>query len=213
VISQSELLAAVDAAFELTGRGLAQWPDPHPDRSPLEEEYSRLLDPGKWRIIGARAEAWLIALADNGVAGVARDATVRWRVEPGPPITRVDLVTPLAMGALPMVVAHTRIDDVAGAGIVLGVGDPARSVTRLPDCGCDACDSGSQAELDVLDDHFVSIVSGAFRLLIDGDREITALSDDQWSASGQFSRREVPAILVDPTGWEEFVGTSWLAVA
>ena len=72
VVAESELLAAVDVAFAVTGRGLTPWPDPHPDRSPLDEEYSRLLDPAKWRIIGARAEAWLVALVDSALAVVER---------------------------------------------------------------------------------------------------------------------------------------------
>jgi hypothetical protein len=64
VVAEFELLAAVDAAFAVTGRGLIPWPHPHPDRAPLDEEYSRVLDAAKWRIIGARAEAWLVALVD-----------------------------------------------------------------------------------------------------------------------------------------------------
>ena len=39
----ARLLDAVDAAFEQTGAGFARWPAPHPDRAPLDEEYSRIL--------------------------------------------------------------------------------------------------------------------------------------------------------------------------
>jgi hypothetical protein len=85
-------------------------------------------------------------------------------------------------------------------------------VTWLPYCGCDACDDGSQAEVDCLDDHIWSIVSGAFRRLTDGAREVTVLGDSSWSASGTFNRHEIGAILADPTGWEELAGTSWLTV-
>jgi len=45
VVTEQELLDAVDEAFAVTGRGLAPWPDPHPDRRPRAEEYSRLSDP------------------------------------------------------------------------------------------------------------------------------------------------------------------------
>ena len=45
VVAESELIAAVDEAFSMTGRGFTRWPDPQPDRSPLSEECSRLLDP------------------------------------------------------------------------------------------------------------------------------------------------------------------------
>ena len=117
VVAEFELLAAVDAAFAVTARGLIPWPDPHPDRPPLDEEYSRVLDAAKWRIIGARAEAWLAALVDAALAVIERDASVRWRAEPGPDISRTDRVVGLAEGALPLIVARSRIGDVDDAGV------------------------------------------------------------------------------------------------
>jgi hypothetical protein len=211
VIVQSELLAAVDRAFVDTGRGLARWPDPHADRSPRDDEYSRLLDPAKWRIIGARADAWLRALVDAGLADVERGASTRWQVEPGPVISHTDRALPAVRAALPLVVARSQLGDVVDAGVVLGAGDPALCVTWLPDCGCDACDSGSQNELDCLDAHVLSIVSGTFRRLSDGARTITDRGQDGWSASGQFARGEVCAILADPKGWDVVTGASWFA--
>jgi Family of unknown function (DUF6226) len=205
-----ELLAAVKAAFEITGHGLTQWPDPHPDRPPLDEEYSRLSNPGRWRILGARIDAWLLALVDAGVAAVELDTSIRWRVVPAMVILRTERIVAFAAGALPLVVAHSQLGDVNDAGVVLAVGDPAICVTWFPDCGCDACDSGSRDELDRLDAHVYSIVSGAFRWLCAGDREITVTGEDGWSASGQFGRREVDAILADPVGWDEVTGRSWL---
>ncbi len=212
VIVESELLAAVNEAFARTGRGLLPWPDPHPDRSPLDEEYSRLLDPVKWQIIGARAEAWLVAMVETGLAVVEQNASVDWRAEHGIVISRTDRVVPHAAGALAAVVARSRLGDVGDAGVVLGVGDPVVCVAWFPECGCDACDSGSQDELDHLDDHILGIVSGAFRRLSDGAREITVIGEHRWSASGQFDRHEVQAVLADPTGWNELAGESWLAL-
>ncbi|MCY3863114.1 MAG: DUF6226 family protein [bacterium] len=46
------------------------------------------------------------------------------------------------------------------AGVSLGVGDPAVLVLAAPDCGCDACDSGSQ---DALDEYMLSVVTGSER--------------------------------------------------
>jgi len=60
--SLAELERAVDVAFADTARDLAPWPDPHPDRMPLDEEYSRVTDGAKYLIIGARLDAWLTAL-------------------------------------------------------------------------------------------------------------------------------------------------------
>jgi hypothetical protein len=210
VVAESELIAAVDDAFAMTGRGLTQWPDPHPDRSPLPEEYSRLLDPAKWRILGARAQAWLLALAEVRVAAIEANPKVEWRVEAGPIITRVDGVHPVATGALELVVARSQIGDVADAGVVIGVGDPAICAGLFPDCGCDACDSGSQDELDRLDQCILGVVSGAFRRLSDGVREITVRGPDGWTASGGFSRGEVDKVLANRIGWHELSGPSWL---
>lgn len=117
VILEAELLSAVDGAFAVTGRGLTPWPAPHPDRAPLDEEYSRLLDPAKWRSIGARAQAWLVALVDTGLAVVELDASIQWRVRPGADISRNDRVIPVAARALPLVVARSRIGDVDDAGV------------------------------------------------------------------------------------------------
>jgi hypothetical protein len=111
MVSEAELVTAVDAAFEVTGRGFAPWPTPHLDRSPLEDEYSRVTDPGKWRIVGARADAWLEALEDAGLAMVERAALVRWSVQPGTVVSRTDRLVPHATGALPLVIARSRIGD------------------------------------------------------------------------------------------------------
>ena len=213
-MTENELHAAVDAAFEITGRGYAPWPDPHPDRSPPEEQYSRLLDPAKWRILGARADAWFTALAEHGLAVVERDVAVEWPEGRSAHFTRIDRVVPLAPGALPIVIARTRLEDVDDAGVVLSVGDPPVLVSLHPDCGCDACDSGSQNDLDELDRHIRGIVAGTFRRLTRGDREITVIEQGGWSARGFWRphpRDQVAQILADPTGWHEITGTSWLA--
>ena len=123
---------------------------------------------------------------DAALAVIERDASVRWRAEPGPDISRTDRVVGLAEGALPLIVARSRIGDVDDAGVTLGVGDPASCVAWFPGCGCDACDSGSQDELDELDRHVAGIVSGSFRRLTDGERQITVLDEHGWSASGLF---------------------------
>jgi hypothetical protein len=154
-----DLVAAVDSAFAVTGRGLSPWPDPHPEGMPADEEYSRLLDPAKWRIIGARAEAWMVALVDAGLAVLERNASIRWQKELLPVITRSDRLVPVVIGALPLVIARSRIDDIDDAGVVVGVGEPAICMAVLPFCGCDACDSGSQYELDELDRHILTVIT------------------------------------------------------
>lgn len=212
MVTIDALLTEVEDAFETTGHGLSPWTDPHPDRSPEQDEYSRVSDPWKWRIVGARADAWAVALERLGLAKVERDTSIRWSNESETFVTRTDRVVPRAHGALAIVVARSRIESVDDAGLTLGVGDPAFVLNRFPDCGCDACDSGSQHELEHLDQHFVGVVTGRFRRLSRGRRQITALATEScWTASGRFRRGEVDAVLADPSGWDVSSGTSWLA--
>ena len=169
-----------------------------------------MTDAKKWRIIGARADAWVIALVDAGLATVERRTEVAWRVPLSTVISRADRVTPRAAGALPLVVARSQLADVEDAGVTLGAGDPAICVTWFPHCGCDACDSGSRDVLDDLDAHVLAVVSGTFRRLSSGRSEITMIGDGGWSASNLPPRADVARIFADPTGWDEVAGASWL---
>jgi hypothetical protein len=112
VITEPELLAEVDAAFELAASRMARWPNPHLDRPPRDEEYSRLTDPAKWRIVGARADAWIRALVGAGLGRAEPTAPVRWLVPPRTRVSRTDWVVPRAPGALPLVVARSQIGEV-----------------------------------------------------------------------------------------------------
>ena len=216
VIALQELLVAVEDAFVHTGRSSTPWPDPHPDRSLIPDEaYSRLTNPARWRILGQRTDAWLTALVQAGLANVGPDATVTWTTQPPPVISRAERAIPVVAGALELVVAHSQIGDVDDAGLVLGVGSPTECINLFPDCGCDACDSGSQNELDHLDSHMLSIVTGSFRRLSDGEAVITVIGDGGWSATGFSSTgrrigRQVEAVLDNPHGWSELTGRSWL---
>lgn len=186
------------------------WPDPHPHRAPLDEEYSRVTDAKKWRIIGARADAWVIVLVEAGLAKVERRAEVAWGVAPTTVISRTDRVIPRAAGALSLVIARSRLAEIADAGVTLGVGDPALCMAWFPHCGCDACDTGSQDVLDDLDAHLFGIVSGAFRRLSSGRSEITVIGDGRRSASDLPPGADLARILADPTGWDEVSGASWI---
>ena len=182
VHSVVELIASVDAAFVETGRGLAGWEHPHPDRMPLEEEYSRLTNPQKWRILRARAEAWLKALDAGGLAEIAPDVAVVWEEQPSVDVVGVQRASPLGSGAIPLTFAWTRFDD--ATGLVIGVGDPTVVVAVVPDCGCDACDSGSQDALNELDEYVLGVVTGEYRRLRRGKRDITVYAHDRLSCSG-----------------------------
>jgi hypothetical protein len=209
VISAAELLGAVDAAFAVTGRGLARWPDPHFGRAPDDAEYSRATNPGKWHIVGARADAWIHALVESGLAAVQQHGPVRWAEPPGTVISRSNQLLPHAAGALPLAVARSKVADAGDAGVTLGVGEPAVVITWIPHCGCDACDSGSQNELDELDNHILGVITGTFRRWSRGNQTITVIGDGRRSASG-VTGRDVDAVLADPVGWQDLFGTPWL---
>lgn len=181
----SALMVEVEAAFTRTSAGLLRWDDPHPppDRIVADEEYERVTNPGKWRIVGARADAWIDALVDLGLATVEHGADLRWVESPTSAFTRADLVRPTAEGAVPLVVCRGRIEDVPDAGVTLGVGDPAVRIAFIPDCGCDACDSGSQNEIDHLDKYIRPVVTGEFRHLRRGRQSITVLEDGRMQGS------------------------------
>lgn len=213
-----ELERAVERRFADTAAGLANWADPHPppDRIVADDEYSRVTDPGRWRIVGARADAWVGALLDTGLATVVA-APVEWPAASTPAVTRHVVVVPRVRDGLRMVVARSRFDVVDDAGLVIGVerdGGPAAVVTWFPDCGCDACDSGSQDELDRLDEVVIGIVDGTFRLLECDRQRILVFEPGHREARdlpGRHPRDLIDRILADPVGWEEWTGPSWLA--
>lgn len=207
----TELQRVVEEIHRRDAAHLEAWPDPHTDRSPAEDEYSRVLDPAKWRIVTARADAWASALSELGVAALHRDSPVEWAVPHGAPITRVDRLSSRRSGALPLplLLGHRGFEGLDDNALVIGAGDPAVEVEMVPHCGCDACDGGSQEALDLVDDAVASIVAGAYRRLTDRGRWIE-VRNDSWSASGEFGDDEIDAVLASPDGWHEVSGSSWL---
>lgn len=193
-----ELVASVDAAFVETGRGLTGWENPHHDRRPLDEEYSRVTNPQKYRILRARAEAWLNALAATGLAEVEADVEADWEEPPWVEVASVQRALPRAAGAIPLVFGWTRSE--IDGGVVIGVGEPTLVVEVIPDCGCDACDHGSQDILDLLDEYALGVVAGEYRRLRRGKREITVYTRDRqgwggFDGPGENFRRFVPGWL------------------
>lgn len=215
--SLDSIMGSVDRHFTERRHGRTGWPDPHLDRPPAEDEYSRLTNPGRWRIVVDRGDAWLTALKASGgcqTTNVAPD-TIVWAQPSGPTITSAVRVDPYAEGALSMVVARTRLGDLPDVGVVVGVASPTVVVAVVPDCGCDACDSGSDNELNWLDDLFAAVITGHYRRLDRGPVTITTGigTPGTWSmtsTSGQsIDRTEVDDILADPEGWNELSGSAW----
>jgi hypothetical protein len=205
-VREDELIEAVEVAFERLSFDLTRWPDPHPDRNPDDSEYERVTNAERYRIVGARAEAWAVAVAQLGLAD--SQGRVEWVEPPQTDFRRPVMIVPNAVGALPVVIARHRLGDCDDAGLTLGVGSPALPIMFLPDCGCDACDSGSQDLIDVVDEYFHAIVTGKFRRLSKGDRVITIVGDRR--SCSNINRRRTDAVLKHPENWDDITGTSWL---
>ena len=197
------LLEAVRAAFRETGAGTPSWPDPHADvRQPKEEEYSRCLDPGKYRILKARTDAWGEALTGLGLADLEQvaDPATAWRDGPpdrtlGPRAVRL---RPHRQGAVPVLLAFRSVEDVPDTVVDIGAGEPAAHIETVPDCGCDACDSGSDSFLGVLDGYLLAIVNGELIHVRTTTHTIIATATHR-SASGtsKISSQELDRILTD----------------
>ena len=210
MITEADLLPAVDEAFAVTGTGLSPWPDPHPNlRSPREDEYSRVTDAAKWRIVGARADAWLTVLEQAHLARVERMP----RCDGRPRLLRrsrgADRAVPRRPAAVSLVVAAAG-STTSTMPVTFGVDDPAVCVGWLPQCACDACDPGSQNVLEELDRMVLGVVSGTFRHLVRGNSQILKFETEGWSGSN-VRRHDVAAVLADPKGWRETSGSSWLS--
>lgn len=142
-----ELRARVEAAYAVLD--LPSWPDPWPDRKPPDEAYSRETDPERYRIVGARARTWATVLQE--ALGVV--------VEDVDPAGSLRVVSPRP-GALPLLLVS---EDPTVVRVSLA--DPEWPLDLVPDCGCDACDSGSASFLATLDDIVAEVVQGPTVLL------------------------------------------------
>lgn len=149
---------------------LPTWPAPHPDGAPpREEEYSRVTDPQRYWIAGVRARVWAEVLAEAGAAvapdpvrGIPLDEA--GRADLTVPVDRALRVAPPADvdGASPWWLLETDVSQDDDGGVLpvirVAVGDPGQVHAVLPDCGCDACDPGSDELLDAVDQAVVRAV-------------------------------------------------------
>lgn len=170
MLDERTLRARVEQAC--AGLDLPSWPDPHADREVVEEEYSRLTDPERYRVLHLRARAWVEVLA--GVSGVVVDQPALPTQEH---VARVTRLSPPGEDAVPLLILET---DAALPGLIVALGTPDWELDAVPDCGCDACDSGSADLLEVLDDLVVRVVLGPVVLL--RHRGPTPGDRPRWSA-------------------------------
>lgn len=148
---QYPLMETMRALFEPQAAGLRRWPNPHLHREATDEEYSRVTDESRYRIIGARARAWLDAAEQAGVGRCEQLRTGNWSDSEAPRSRATTVLHSTAADPRPIVVAWSA----DFPGITIGVGAPAEVVARIPDCGCDACDCGSDDYLTEVDEVFL----------------------------------------------------------
>ncbi|ROS52489.1 DUF6226 family protein [Frigoribacterium sp. PhB118] len=175
-----DLLAEVTQRFTAHPSGATRWDDPHEHRNIADEEYSRVSDPERYAVVGARARSWIDALKALELATAQDVEAPPWPY--GPTDARAVLVTPVRAGALSMLVVLGSMEGIEDA-VAVGVGDPAVLIGMEPFCGCDACDSGSDYLLSAIDDLFTGIIDGSFLYAEGKDWKLT-VGVNGWSASG-----------------------------
>jgi hypothetical protein len=208
-----DLITEVDAAFVVTGAATPGWPDPHPDRAPLDEEYSRCLDPGKYRIVAARLAAWRQVLVERDLVRFSEEPASEWindlrSAEHRP--TELHFV-PLHTGGLTLVAATTLVaEEPFGIDLAISSAQGTVRLASLPDCGCDACDSGSADLLTFLDDWVSQVAMGGVLHARSGTSDITRCPGG-WMATGprpdpRWIDERTPA----PRKVQRWTGRSWL---
>ncbi|ASR39476.1 hypothetical protein BAY61_19810 [Prauserella marina] len=218
------LVARVSANYDRLG--LPEWPDPHPDGAmPRDEEYSRVTGPGKYRALHARARVWTELLREVAGAEAAElsGAELGAKGDPRRFDRGVRLTSP-RQGTLPLMLLERdqrgTDSDPLVASLYAGVG-PMETGEDLPDCGCDACDSGSADLLAALDATIGEIVGGP-SALVRGDGWYSWWSpggarfssvrrrpsgDTMMALAKRLARGEDVRL---PSGAEAFTGRSWL---
>lgn len=163
------LRAQVSASYDRMG--LPSWPSPRPSMAdPREEEYSRVTEPARYRIVHARARMWADRLGE--LPGVEAETLASAPLDDEGRLGRFDRgvrLTSSRPGTLPLLLlerdVRTLEDDEPLAVLHIGVTQPRVAVAALPDCGCDACDSGSADLLEAVDETIGYLVGGPFVML------------------------------------------------
>ena len=150
---------------------LPSWPDPRPGTtSPRDDEYPRVTQPQRYRIVQARARVWADALVDvPGVETETLDPTpLVGQGQPGSfdRAIRLSSTRPstLSLFLLEHVVGLRESADALPL-LRICVVTPEITIERVPDCGCDACDPGSAELLRTVDEAIGNVVGGSFVVL------------------------------------------------
>lgn len=224
--SLAELRGRVVAAYD--DLGLPSWPNPHPSmRTPLDEEYSRVTAPERYRIVHARARVWADQL--SALPGVSRQELAPVPTAPNDRWSGYDRgvrLTSSVEGTLPLLLLERDAPLTDAEGILavtqISVVRPEVVVDAYPDCGCDACDCGSDDLLEAIDEAIRIVIGGPLAILRGPGWD--ALWHPEGGRSGGAGtgpdHRRMMALcqqlaagepVAPPAGAEVLVGRSWLA--
>ena len=211
------LRAAVSEAYAETGADTPSWPDPWSDRdAPPDEAYSRCLDPVRQhRALEARLRAWEQVWTDLGAATVRElDPDQAWTGSDRAPASwsRLRVVEPTRPAALRLVVATAVVDGgefCLDLGTQDGVGPPVL-LSVLPDCGCDACDSGSADLLASLDDWVLTVARGGVVHARRSSRDDATRTLDGWQTSNRGDTRWLDEREPTPADVRRWHGATWV---
>jgi hypothetical protein len=198
----------------VTGASTPGWPDPHADREPADEEYSRCLDPGKFRILDARVTAWEQVLTGRGVAA-SREVDpheLRWLTSRRPvdELVRVQVINPVQASGPSLVLATTLVDgEPFGLDLGLLEGGEVLLNGSVPMCGCDACDDGSELLLEEIDDAFLALARGGVVAARGPGGEIFRTLHG-WHGTGPVGDTWLDPAVPPPPGVRRWVGEPWL---
>lgn len=211
-----DLRDAVAEAFVVTGADTPGWADPYPDRDGPDSTYSTCADPGKYRILETRLDAWAQVLTERELASVRevapadldQVATTRGTTA----ISRVRRLDPLHPEGLSLVAGSTLV---AGAPFGLDLGLVGSTPTTgvvfveiLPDCGCDHCDSGSEDLLAVLDEWVMTVARGGV-LHVRHDADTMTRTWDGWQGTGMHPDTWLDDPVSAPAGSLVWRGEPW----
>lgn len=155
------------------------------------------------------------ALVDADVADTREESPDQWPGflgSRGPePVARVRLLEPVRARALTLIVTSTLVDGLP-FGLEIGASNsnaPAVLLEAVPDCGCDACDTGSADLLESLDNCLFAVARGGVVHARD-DRSMVTRKADGWKGSGLVSNEHWLDEDQDlPAGVQRWQGLSW----
>lgn len=197
------LLLSVEEHFLAAAETYEEWGDPHRDIPPSEDEYGRVTRPNRFRIVAARALAWERALSGYGGAIVRHPkGDLEWIVEPRFKIDRASVIYPLQSGALPLIFGYSASSsELDSDTCAVGAGSPPVLLGIIPDCACDACDSGSENLIATLDKWVLSVVNGS--LLVEASGGVLKLSTEFGSEESDADEAIGDWVEVKAAAWDQ----------